>query len=146
MNYFRSFLMTRIKSYIAQTFKSQSISIFEIDENLESFSNTIKTRLIPDFLEYGINLKQFFVTGFLKPEGDSIYERFKDLYFRQYADVAEAELQKRVGIIEQEKDAQRMRKWKFFLYLLQLNDSLSLEKSFALNVKSVTAVDDEGFF
>lgn len=107
-NYFRAFLMTKIKAYIAQTFKNQSISIFEIDENLESFSNVLKERLIPDFLDYGVHLKQFFITGFMKPDGEAIYEKFKDLYYRQYADVAEAELQKKVGIIEQEGSAQRM--------------------------------------
>ncbi len=108
VSYFRSFLMTKVKTYLAQAFKSNSINIFEVDENLESFSTTLRQKLIPDFLDYGVNLKQFFVTGVLKPDGDSIYEKFKDLYYRQYADIAEAELQKRVGIIEQEESAQRM--------------------------------------
>lgn len=108
VNYFRSFLMTKIKTYLAQVFKTNSINIFEVDENLESFSITLKQKLIPDFLDYGVNLKQFFVTGILKPDGEVIYEKFKDLYYRQYADVAEAELQKKVGIIEQEGSAQRM--------------------------------------
>ena len=108
VGYFRSFLMTKIKTYLAQVFKTQSINIFEIDEKLESFSSILKQKLTPDFLEYGLNLKQFFVTGVLKPDGDTIYERFKELYYRQYADIAEAELQKKVGIIEQEGSAQRM--------------------------------------
>ena len=108
VNYFRSFLMTKIKSYLAQVFKDQSINIFEVDAHLESFSKIIKDKLIPDFLEYGVILKQFFVTGISRPEDDAIYERFKNLYFRQSADVAEAELQKKLGIIEQEANAQRM--------------------------------------
>ena len=108
VSYFRAFLMTKIKTYLAQVFKSQSINIFEIDEKLEAFSDILKQKLIPDFQDYGLNLKQFFVTGILKPDGDTIYERFKELYYRQYADVAEAELQKKVGIIEQEGSAQRM--------------------------------------
>lgn len=108
VSYFRSFLMTKIKSYLAQVFKDQSINIFEVDAQLESFSKIIKDKLIPDFLEYGVILKQFFVTGISRPEDDDIYERFKNLYFRQYADVAEAELQKKLGIIEQETNAQRM--------------------------------------
>ena len=48
------------------------------------------------------------MTTIVKPDGDSQYEKFKDLHFRMYADVAEAELQKKVGIIEQEKKKEQM--------------------------------------
>lgn len=108
VSYFRAFLMTKVKSYIALVFKEKSLSIFEADENLELFSNALKQKLVGDFLEYGIHLRQFFVTSILKPEGDSIYEKFKELYFRQYADIVEAEIKKKVGIIEQEGEAQRI--------------------------------------
>ena len=56
--YFRSFLMTRVKTYIAQVMKTNSINIFEIDENLTMFSNAIKNLLIGDFAEYGVALEQ----------------------------------------------------------------------------------------
>ena len=88
--------------------KASTISIFEIDEKLEEFSAAIKAKLDGDFLEYGINLNKFFVTTVVKPDGDPQYERFKDLHFRQYADVAEAKLQQKVGIIEQQTKAQQM--------------------------------------
>ena len=42
VGFFRSFLMTRVKTYIAQVMKSSAINIFEIDEHLEDFSNAIK--------------------------------------------------------------------------------------------------------
>ena len=89
-SFFRAFLMTRVKSYIAQVMKTNSISIFEIDENLAMFSNVIKNLLVNDFAEYGVALEQFFVTNIVKPDGDSMYEKFKSLHFRQYADIAEA--------------------------------------------------------
>lgn len=108
VKFFRAFLMTKIKTYIAQTMKSSSINIFEIDEQLEVFSNTIKKRLDDDFLDYGINLKRFFVTGIVKPDGDLQYEKFKELHFRQYADIAEAKLQQKVEIIEQQTASQKM--------------------------------------
>lgn len=108
VTFFRAFLMIRIKSYIAQMMKASSINIFEIDENLERFSTELKKRLDNDFLEYGIALKRFFVTTVVKPDGDQQYERFKELHFRQYADVAEAQLQQKVSIIEQQTKAQKM--------------------------------------
>lgn len=106
--YFRSILMTKVKAYIAQTMRANAINIFEIDEQLEAFSTDIGNRLVPDFLDYGVRLKRFYVTTIVKPDGDPQYERFKELHFRQYADVAEAQLQQRVGIIEQQTEAQKM--------------------------------------
>lgn len=105
--YFRAFLMTRVKTYIAQEMKASSLNIFEIDEHLEEFSSSIKSKLDADFLEYGINLKKFFVTTIVKPDGDSQYERFKDLHFRQYADIAEAKLRQKTEIIDAETAAQK---------------------------------------
>jgi len=106
--FFRSFLNTKVKTYIAQEMKSSSINIFEIDERLETFSSAIKEKLISDFAEYGVKLCKFFVTTIVKPDGEAQYERFKDLHYRQYAAVAEAELQQKVGVIEQETKAKQM--------------------------------------
>lgn len=107
VSFFRAFLMTKVKTYIAQTMKQSSINIFEIDENLEDFSLNIKQKLENDFLDYGITLNRFFVTTIVKPDGDIQYEKFKDLHFRQYADIAEAKLQQQVGVIHAETDAQK---------------------------------------
>ena len=106
--YFRSILMTKVKTYMAQAMRTNAINIFEIDEQLEVFSTDIGNRLIPDFLEYGVQLKWFYVTTIVKPDGDPQYEKFKELHFRQYADIAEAQLHQRVGIIEQQTEAQKM--------------------------------------
>lgn len=106
--YFRSILMTKVKTYMAQTMKANAINIFEIDESLETFSEDLQNRLIPDFLDYGVQLKRFYVTTIVKPDGDPQYEKFKELHFRQYADIAEAQLQQKVGIIEQQTEAQKM--------------------------------------
>lgn len=105
---FRSFLMTRVKTYIAQVMKANAINIFEIDENLTIFSNSIKNMLINDFAEYGVSLEQFFVTNVLKPDGDRQYEKFKDLHFRQYADIAEAKLRQQTDLIYAQTEAQKV--------------------------------------
>lgn len=107
VSFFRSFLMTRVKTYIAQVMKSSAINIFEIDEKLTVFSDAIKKLLIADFADYGVALERFFVTSILKPDGDTQYEKFKDLHFRQYADIAEAKLRQRTEIIDAETEAQK---------------------------------------
>ena len=94
--------------YIAQAMRANAINIFEIDESLETFSADIKQRLIPDFLDYGVQLKQFYVTTVVKPDGDSQYEKFKDLHFRQYADIAEAKLKQQTDVIRAQTEAQKV--------------------------------------
>ena len=106
--YFRAFLMTKVKSYLAQVIKEKQINIFEIDEHLNAISKDLHTLLQSDFMDYGVALEQFFVTTILKPDGESSYEKFKSLHFRQYADIAEAKLRQQVGMIDQQTEAQRM--------------------------------------
>ena len=106
--YFRGILMMRVKTYIAQSMRENAINIFEIDEKLESFSADMHQRLIPDFLDYGVQLKRFFVTTIVKPDGDPQYEKFKELHFRQYADIAEAKLRQQTNLIYAQTEAQKV--------------------------------------
>lgn len=106
--YFRSILMTKVKTYMAQTMKANSINIFEIDESLEMFSANLQNRLLPDFLDYGVQLKRFYITTIVKPDGDPQYEKFKELHFRQYADIAEAKLRQQTSVIHAQTEAQKV--------------------------------------
>ena len=108
VSFFRAFLMTRVKTYIAQYMKNNAVSIFEIDEHLTAFSDALHKLLTPDFLGYGIALERFLVTNVVKPEGDKQYERFKDLHFRQYADIAEAKLRQQTDLIYAQTEAQKV--------------------------------------
>ena len=105
--YFRVFLMTKVKSYIAQVIREQKISIFEIDERLNEISSALLKMLQPDFADYGIALERFFITTIVKPDGEASYEKFKSLHFRQYADIAEAKLRQQTAVIDAETQAQR---------------------------------------
>ena len=105
---FRGFLMTRVKTYIAQYMKQNAVSIFEIDEHLTEFSETLHRQLTPDFADYGVALERFFVTTVVKPEGDRQYEKFKELHFRQYADIAEAKLRQQTDLIYAQTEAQKV--------------------------------------
>ncbi len=105
---FRAFLMTRFKTYLSTYIREKNINIFQIDEKLTEISADIQEMLIADFEEYGLSLIHFFVTTIVKPEDDSTYRKFKELHFRQYADIAEAKLRQNVSVIEQETERQRM--------------------------------------
>lgn len=104
---FRSFLMARVKPYLAQTMRESKLSIFDIDSQMGELSGSLHKQLVPDFADYGLSLERFFVTNIAKPDGDKAYERFKDLHARQWADVAEAKLRQQVGVIDQQTAAQR---------------------------------------
>lgn len=108
VSFFRAFLATRVKTYIAQAIKLNSINIFELDENLTFFSDSIQKQLIPDFADYGVALDRFFVTNVVKPDGDKQYEKFKELHFRQYADIAEAKIHQQTDIIYAQTAAQKV--------------------------------------
>ena len=108
IQFFRAFLMTRVKTYIAQTMAANAINIFEADAHLTEFSEELHKRLIPDFADYGINLNKFLITTIVKPDGEPQYEKFKNLHFRQYADIMDAKLRQQVGVIDQQTASQRM--------------------------------------
>lgn len=105
VDYFRAFLMTKIKTYIAQSMKEMAINIFEIDQNLSVFSEDIKKLMLPDFDEYGVTLAHFFVTAILKPEDEPNYKRFKELHYRTVMDISEARLDSQIKLIKAQADA-----------------------------------------
>lgn len=108
VGFFRSFLMTKVKTYMAKIIKSEKINIFEIDEYLTDFSAALHKQLIPDFADYGVCLERFFVINIVKPDGDRQYEKFKELHFRQYADIAEAKLRQQTDLIHAQTEAQKV--------------------------------------
>ena len=105
---FRAFLMVKIKPYIVNLIREKSINIFQIDEHLQTMSEALHNMLKQDFLDYGVALERFFLANIIKPEDDKNYRRFKEIHFRQYADVAEAKLRQQVGLIDQQTAAQKM--------------------------------------
>lgn len=105
--YFRAFLMNRIKSIIPRIITEKKINIFNIDQYLADISEALKEKLNDDFYDYGVNLKQFLITTVVKPDEDRNYIKFKELHYRRFTDVAEAQLQQQVSIIEQQTKAQQ---------------------------------------
>ena len=105
---FRAFLLTKLKPYITTLIRENNINIFQIDEYLVSMSDAMRDALREDFTEYGVALEKFLILNIAKPEDDKNYRRFKELHFRQYADIAEAKLRQQIGVIDQQTAAQRM--------------------------------------
>lgn len=103
--YFRAFIMNRVKSAIPAIINEYKINIFNIDQYLTVISEKIEKILQDDFYDYGVDLKRFLITTVLKPDEDRNYAKFKDLHYRQFTDVAEAELQQKIAVIEQETKA-----------------------------------------
>lgn len=104
---FRALLMSKIKAYIGKTMQEASFSIFETDSHMNEISENLHKLLIADFKDYGINLEKFYVTNIAKPDGEAAYEKFKELHIRQYSDIAEAQLNQRLGMINEETEKKR---------------------------------------
>ena len=105
---FRAFLMLRLKNYLVSYIRQEKISVFDLDEHLERISSALQEKLYNDFQDYGVALERFFVNTIAKPEDNKDYQRFKEIHFRQYADIAEAKLRQQVGLIDQQTKAQQM--------------------------------------
>lgn len=108
VNSFRAFLMSKVKPYIAKYMRENKISIFEMDEHLDEFSNTLHESLKEDFDEYGIELVKFFVINIAKPEEDAQYKKFRELHFRSFADIKEASIEQQVSNIKAQTAANKM--------------------------------------
>lgn len=105
---FRGFLMAVIKTYLSEIIINLKINIFNIDKHLVEISKYLKERLEDNFESYGISLNKFYVGAIQKPESDLRYIKFKDLHYRKYSDVAEAELEQQVDIIRQTTKAKQL--------------------------------------
>lgn len=108
VNFFRGILNTKIKTYISQTIRKENINIFEITEYLDEFSERLCEKLKPEFANYGIMLENFVVSNIAEPNDSPMYDKFKELHFRQYSDIAEAKLKQQVDIINEETKAKKM--------------------------------------
>lgn len=106
--YFRSILMTKVKTYIATFMREKNVSIFQIDEHLTTFSNYLKEALYDDFMDYGVSLERFYVTNVVKPDGEREYERFKALYMNRSIGIEEAKLQQQLDLIKAQTEAQKV--------------------------------------
>lgn len=82
--FFRSMVMTQVKSYLAQTIKENAINILEIDEHLMTLSGALRERINVALDEYGLTMPEFYVSRIVTPDDDPNFRRMKEQYAEQY--------------------------------------------------------------
>ena len=79
-NCFRPLISTSVKAHLPAVIKANSIDLLEIDENLESLSQSLRSKIVGGFEEYGLTIPQFYITGVLLPEDDANFRKMKELH------------------------------------------------------------------
>ena len=92
--FFRSMVMTQVKSYLAQTIKKNAINILEIDEHLMALSGALRERINAALDEYGLTMPEFYVSRIVTPDDDPNFRRMKEQYAEQYLLVRQENIRK----------------------------------------------------
>ncbi len=93
LDYFRSMIMMKVKSYLGEVIRKQEIHILEIDEHMEAISQVLCKRINTGLEEYGLTMPEFIIEGFVTPENDPSdptyrsYMEMKELYAKRYLNV-----------------------------------------------------------
>lgn len=82
-DYFRGFLMTKIKDHISSYLVHKKISLMEINAYIAEISDHISEIMKPQFERYGIELLNFYVNSINIPEDDEAVKRLKDALARR---------------------------------------------------------------
>ena len=92
--FFRSMVMTQVKSYLAQTIKENAINILEIDEHLMALSGALRERINAALDEYGLTMPEFYVSRIVTPDDDPNFRRMKEQHAEQYLLVRQENIRK----------------------------------------------------
>lgn len=98
--YFRSLIVMKVKTYLANVIKEEAISILEIDAQTERMSEALGEKINVGLEEYGLTMPEFYITRFVTPEDDEDdpahddYMRMKALYSQQFLNVKEEQVKK----------------------------------------------------
>jgi membrane protease subunit (stomatin/prohibitin family) len=101
--FFRSLVMTQVKSYLAATIKECGINVLEIDERLMELSEALREKLNVGLGEYGLEMPEFFVSRIVTPDDDPNFRKMKEQYAEQYLLVRQEQIRK----LEAEAAAER---------------------------------------
>ena len=104
-SFFRSMVMTQVKSYLAATIRENAINVLEIDERLMELSDALKARINPRLAEYGLELADFFVARVVTPDDDPNFRKMKQQFADQYLNIREEQIRKNIAVAEAERKA-----------------------------------------
>ena len=101
--FFRTMVMTQVKSFLATVIRESSINVLEIDERLMELSQALMERINPKLAEYGLTMTEFFVARVVTPDEDPNFRRMKEQYAKQYLEVREEQIRKNVAMAAAER-------------------------------------------
>ena len=104
-SFFRSMVMTQVKSYLAAVIRENAINVLEIDERLMELSEALKNRINPRLAEYGLEMPDFFVSRVVTPDDDPNFRRMREQFAEQYLNVRQEQIRKNVAVAEAERKA-----------------------------------------
>ena len=102
-SFFRSMVITQVKSYLAATIRENAINVLEIDERLMELSDALKARINPRLAEYGLELADFFVARVVTPDDDPNFRKMKQQFADQYLNIREEQIRKNIAMAEAER-------------------------------------------
>lgn len=103
--YFRSIVITQVKTNLAETIKKENMHILEIDSELLKLSGILQQKINSVLEAYGLEITDFFISRILTPEDDPNYRRLKDQYAQQYLLVRQEEIRRREAEAAAERKA-----------------------------------------
>ena len=101
--YFRSMVMTQVKSYLASAIREKAINVLEIDERLMELSEALKVRINAYLEDYGLMMPEFFVARVVTPDDDPNFRKMKEQYAEQYLNVRQEQIRKNIAVAEAER-------------------------------------------
>lgn len=103
--YFRSLVITQVKSSFAQIIKEENVNILEMDAELLHISEILKIRINEMLDDYGLTMPDFFINRVIAPEEDPNYRRLKEQYAQQYLLINQEEIRRREAEAAAERKA-----------------------------------------
>ena len=101
--YFRSMVMTQVKSYLAAAIREKNINVLAIDEHLMELSETLRERINAYLADYGLIMPEFFVARVVTPDEDPNFRKLKEQYAEQYLSVRQEQIRKNIAMAEAER-------------------------------------------
>ncbi len=78
IKYFRGVYLTQVKDHISSYLINRKISVLEINAYINEISESLRKSIFPAFLEFGIELVNFYVNDISVPEDDSAVIKLKE--------------------------------------------------------------------
>ena len=103
--FFRSLIMTQVKSYLAGVIRENAINVLEIDERLMELSEALREKINPRLAEYGLEMPEFFISRVVTPDDDPNFRRMKEQFAAQYLNIREEQIRKNIAVAEAERKA-----------------------------------------